>query len=222
MFTGIIEEQGKVASIQRVSNGVILEVSADTVLYGTDEGDSISVNGVCLTVTKIRGGSFFADVSTETLDRSNLGALKQGAAINLERAVQIGGRLGGHIVSGHIDGIAKIVSILQNGTSVKYTFETAKSITDLIVEKGSIAVDGISLTVTEVAEKYFSVVVIPHTLHHTTLQYKTAGATVNLENDIIGKYVQRLLTVSQDTQPVRTEQLKSSRITKDFLAKYGF
>ena len=188
-FTGIVEAVGIVAKCSASS----LFIKADKILEGTHIGDSIAVNGVCLTVTKLSDGGFWADVMPETFSRSNLGELVCGAKVNLERAMPSDGRFGGHIVSGHIDGTGKITRIENDGNAVRFWIAADEAILRLIVEKGSIAVDGISLTVVSVTASDFSISVIPHTLGETTLGCKREGDRVNLENDIIGKYVARLL-----------------------------
>ena len=210
MFTGIIEEIG---TVRRVSDGR-LELSVKKVLEGTKVGDSIAVNGVCLTVTSLDGTGFTADVMPETLRRSNLGSLKSGDRVNTERAMAADGRFGGHIVSGHIDGTGTVISKKNEGNAVWVKIEADRQILSLIVEKGSIAIDGISLTVAALDEKSFSVSVIPHTGEETTLLSRRPGDKVNLENDIIGKYVRRLMEISASKS--------ESRITEDFLKKYGF
>lgn len=189
MFTGLIEEIGTASEI---SSGK-LKINAKTVLEGTKIGDSIAVNGVCLTVTSLFTGGFTADVMQETLRRSNLGKLKNGDKVNLERAMAAEGRFGGHIVSGHIDGTGKISRIQKEGIATWFHIECADEILNLIVEKGSIAIDGISLTVAKLDENEFAVSIIPHTASETTLLSKKIGDIVNLENDIVGKYVKRLL-----------------------------
>lgn len=216
MFTGIVEEIGKVLSINRGSG--TLAIKAEKVLCGTKVGDSIAVNGVCLTVTSLGSGTFTADVMPETLNRSSLGALKAGSSIvNLERAMELGGRFGGHIVSGHIDGTGKVSKLRDDGNAVWYTIEAGSSILKYVIEKGSITIDGISLTVAAVSHDSFSVSVIPHTRQVTALSQRKVGDIVNLENDCIGKYIERLLNFS-DT----SEDGADSGISREFLAKYGF
>lgn len=214
MFTGIVEEIGRV--ITPGGSGEIT-ISARRVLEGTKIGDSIAVNGVCLTVTRLLGEGFTADVMPETLRRSNLGALRPGDPVDLERAMGADGRFGGHIVSGHIDGVGTIRSQRQEGNAVWVTIEASPEILGLIVEKGSIAIDGISLTVTAVTEGDFSVSLIPHTGSQTILLSKKSGDQVNLENDIVGKYVARLLRPAAEPEPRR-----ESRITMEFLRQHGF
>ncbi|EID85508.1 riboflavin synthase, alpha subunit [Treponema sp. JC4] len=205
MFTGIVETVGVVEKCDASS----LFIKADKILETTHIGDSIAVNGVCLTVTRLADGGFYADVMPETLSRSNLGQLTCGARVNLERAMAADGRFGGHIVSGHIDGRGKITKILKDGNAVRFWISAAEGILRLIVEKGSITVDGISLTVAGVSESDFSISIIPHTLGETTLGDRRVGDSVNLENDIIGKYVERLLggSLLQKNQSARDEKL---------------
>lgn len=193
MFTGIIEEIGSVKRVSVGGKSGSIEIAAKKVLEGTKVGDSIAVNGVCLTVTSLGSSSFTADVMAETLRRSSLGSLSLGNGVNLERAMAADGRFGGHLVSGHIDGTGTISKMQKEENAVWVHIQANSEILNLIVEKGSIAIDGISLTVAGVSDSEFSVSVIPHTAKETTLLSKKAGDTVNLENDIIGKYVQKLL-----------------------------
>ncbi|WP_029319881.1 riboflavin synthase [Butyrivibrio sp. AE3004] len=198
MFTGIIEEIGKIRAVSRGSAKSQLVVGARKVLEDVHLGDSIAVNGVCLTVISFDKESFTVDVMNETYLRSSLGNLRIGNEVNLERAMAAGGRFGGHIVSGHIDGTGRIKGTRKDGNAVWYEIIADNSILKGIVEKGSIAIDGISLTVAAVTPISFSVSIIPHTLEQTILKDKRAGSTVNLENDIIGKYVQAFLTKPND------------------------
>ena len=193
MFTGIIEEIGKVKKISLGGASGSLEISAKKILEGTKIGDSIAVNGVCLTVTGMTPSSFMADVMAETVRRSSLGSLVSGSGVNLERAMAANGRFGGHIVSGHIDGTGSISRLQKEENAVWVHVKTRAEILRLIVEKGSVAIDGISLTVASVSESEFAVSVIPHTAEETTLLSKKVGDLVNLENDIVGKYVEKLL-----------------------------
>lgn len=194
MFTGIIEEIGTVKKISLAGKSGSLEIGAKKVLEGTKIGDSIAVNGVCLTVTSLSSSTFTADIMAETVRRSSLGSLSSGSGVNLERAMAADGRFGGHIVSGHIDGTGKIVRLQKEENAVWVHISAGKEILALIVEKGSIAIDGISLTVASVSDSEFAVSIIPHTASETTLLSKKAGDIVNLENDIVGKYVQKLLS----------------------------
>ena len=220
MFTGIIEEMGKILRIERAGTSAKIQIQAKKVLEGTKVGDSIAVNGVCLTVTALGSRDFTADVMPETLSRSSLGQLKCGGSANLERAMAADGRFGGHIVSGHIDGTGAIEKITREGNAVRYLIAASPDILRGGVEKGSIAIDGISLTVTTVQTEHFEVSVIPHTLSQTTLAQKKQGAIVNLENDVIGKYVERLLLF--DEGKVTGKCPAESGLTKEFLLRAGF
>ncbi|MDY5048606.1 MAG: riboflavin synthase [Treponema porcinum] len=212
MFTGIVEECGTVLGV--LKNGVSgsLQIQASTVLEGTKTGDSIAVNGVCLTVTKLTKSSFTADVMAETFRRTNLGSLGKNSRVNLERAMAADGRFGGHIVSGHIDETGVISRIKEEGNAVWIYISAPQSILNLIVEKGSVAVDGISLTVAAVSDKEFAVSVIPHTRENTALSGKKTGAVVNLENDIIGKYVQKLTGTAQINESSETQSERDKKI----------
>lgn len=212
MFTGIVEECGTVLGV--LKNGVSgsLQIQASTVLEGTKTGDSIAVNGVCLTVTKLTKSSFTADVMAETFRRTNLGNLGKNSRVNLERAMAADGRFGGHIVSGHIDGTGVISRIKEEGNAVWIYISAPQSILNLIVEKGSVAVDGISLTVAAVSDKEFAVSVIPHTRENTALSGKKTGAVVNLENDIIGKYVQKLTGTAQINESSETQSERDKKL----------
>ena len=198
MFTGIVEETGSIKNIKRGAASAELSIEASKVLEDVALGDSIAVNGVCLTVTDFSGSMFTADVMHETLDRSSLGALRPGSPVNLERAMKTDGRFGGHIVSGHIDGTGHISNISRDDNAIWYTIDTSGDILRYIVEKGSIAIDGISLTVASVDESSFKVSIIPHTAANTILAVKKAGDVVNLENDIIGKYVEKLMRTAEN------------------------
>lgn len=193
MFTGIIEELGRIRRTFVQGSSGQIAIQARRVLEGTRIGDSIAVNGICLTVVSLQKDGFTADVMAETLRRSSLGQGRPGDLVNLERAMPAMGRFGGHLVSGHIDGTGVIRCLKREENAVWVTIETAPGILRLIVEKGSIAIDGISLTVAVVGTEWFQVSVIPHTGEETTLLKKKPGDLVNLENDIIGKYVERLL-----------------------------
>ncbi|SEA98488.1 riboflavin synthase alpha chain [Pseudobutyrivibrio sp. ACV-2] len=194
MFTGIVEELGKVQRVSRGSREQRIIISCKSILEDIHLGDSIAVNGVCLTVVEYNTVGFSADVMNETFSRSSLGTLTSGSKVNLERAMASNGRFGGHIVSGHIDGTGIIKSIRRDSNAVWFEIGTDDFILDGIVEKGSIAIDGISLTVAEIGKKTFKVSIIPHTLDVTVLGSKKIGDKVNLENDVIGKYVKKYLT----------------------------
>ena len=214
MFTGIVEELGTVKQVVSGSAWGQIEIAGREVLEGTKLGDSIAVNGVCLTVTNLRSGSFTADVMAETMRRSNLGSLKKGDQVNLERAMAADGRFGGHMVSGHIDGTGVISQMKQEGNAVWVTVDTSEELMRLIVEKGSIAIDGISLTVAKEMPGAFQVSIIPHTGEETTLLKKKTGAVVNLENDMIGKYVEKLMR--------KEPEGGGSSLTLNFLKQHGF
>lgn len=192
---------GSVASIRKGAHSCVLTVNASRVLEDVHLGDSIATNGVCLTVTSFTSHSFSADVMHETLNRSSLGSLHIGSPVNLERAMLAGGRFGGHIVSGHIDGVGTISSIKEDDNAVWYTVEAPSNILRYIIEKGSITLDGISLTVAKVTNSNFSVSIIHHTRAQTNLASKKVGDVLNLENDLVGKYVERLML-----QPIAASQ----------------
>lgn len=215
MFTGIVEEIGKIRRIEKGSQSAVLHIGASEITSDLSLGDSVAVNGVCLTVVDFDQTGFAADVMHETLNRTNLGKLKSGSAVNLERAMAANGRFGGHIVSGHVDGVGKITDITKDDNAIWYTISAEPAVLRYIVEKGSIAIDGISLTVARVTDKDFAISAIPHTVKVTILGQKQAGDTVNLENDIIGKYVEKLMTPTQEEKP-------KSKLTLEFLAENGF
>jgi len=193
MFTGIIEELGSVRSIEERGENARLVISAHVVTEGTNHGDSISVNGVCLTALDIEPGSFAADVSKETLQRSTLGSLKPGAPVNLERAVTPATRLGGHIVQGHVDARGQFAGVENHGESWTVRIAYPKEIARYLVFKGSVAVEGISLTIAGLTDDYFEIAIIPKTWEVTNLSNLKPGDNVNIEVDIIGKYVEKLL-----------------------------
>ncbi len=213
MFTGIVEEVGRVRS---VGNGCI-EIAAAKVTEGTVVGDSIAVNGVCLTVVAFTRDGFTADMMPVTLERTALGTLRAGDGVNLERALTLSSRLGGHIVSGHIDGVGCVKSVEAKDNARILRVEAASTILRYIVPRGSVALDGVSLTVAEVGGKAFSVSLIPHTREATALDGKQVGDSVNIENDVIGKYVEKLLRT-----PEESEAVPSGGLTMELLAKCGF
>ena len=213
MFTGIIEEIGTVKEVRHGHRSAVVTISAEKVLSGTSIGDSIAVNGVCLTVIAMDDDSFSADATPETISRSSLGQMHRGSRVNLERAMAADGRFGGHIVMGHIDGTGKVSRLIKDDNSVLLSIEAAPDLMRYIVEKGSIAIDGISLTVAEVWESGFTVSVIPHTASATTIGWMVTGTTVNLETDIIGKYAERFLM---------PEKRSRKGITAEMLSEYGF
>ncbi|MFC7442182.1 riboflavin synthase [Laceyella putida] len=189
MFTGIIEEVGQLIHVKKQPAAMELTVQAKQVLQGTRLGDSIAVNGVCLTVTRMGTDVFCADVMPETMKRTNLRHLHAGAPVNLERALAVGDRLGGHFVQGHVDGVGTIQSITPLANAVVFRIQVEPALTDYMIPKGSVAVNGISLTLVDVEADAFSVSIIPHTLHHTQLQQAKPGDQVNIECDMIGKYL---------------------------------
>jgi riboflavin synthase len=216
MFTGLIEEMGSVRSMVRGSKSVRLTVAANKVLSDVKLGDSIAVNGTCLTVVEFSASAFTADVMPETVDRTSLAGLKTGDKVNLERTMAVGDRLGGHIVTGHIDGIGIIQSKRRYDNALIIDIDAPEHVMKYIVEKGSIAIDGISLTVVNHSDTAFTVSLIPHTASITTLGFKKEGDPVNLETDILGKYVERFL---------KRDEIKIASpkgITLDFLAEKGF
>lgn len=210
MFTGIVEEVGRIKAIRRGNGGAVLEIEAVKVLEGTHVGDSIATNGVCLTVTGMGAGSFDADVMPETLRRSNLGDLRPGDRVNLERALRLDSRLGGHLVAGHVDGTGVVSDRRQEDNAVWFTVAATPEILRYVIEKGSIAVDGVSLTVAYVDEAVFKVSVIPHTQEETTLLGKRVGAVVNLENDLIAKYVEKFTGGGERKQGLSLEFLQAN------------
>ena len=218
MFTGIVEETGTIKKIEKGTSSGRLTIEADKVLQGSKIGDSIAVNGVCLTITGMSGHLFTADVMAETMRRSKLGSLSQGSRVNLERALSLQTRLGGHIVSGHIDGTGTITRMEREDNAVWVTVTAEPTVLKYIIEKGSITIDGISLTVAYVDDTCFRVSIIPHTAEETTLLTQKAGDTVNLECDMLGKYVERLLHFEQTTE----EQTSKIAITSSYLAEHGF
>lgn len=211
MFTGIIEELGKIASLEKHANGAKIRISAKIVTEGTNEGDSIAVNGVCLTALDVKKDSFSADVSQETLEKSTLSRLKNGTNVNLERAVTPQTRLGGHIVQGHVDSRGKFVSASQNGDFWTVRISFPREIGQYMVYKGSISVEGISLTIAELKDDYFEVALIPKTWEMTNLSTLKSGDEVNLEVDVIAKYVERILLYGKaEDKSVTMETLRNA------------
>ena len=216
MFTGIIEELGTIRGVSLTKDGGELQIAATTVLGGTKLGDSIAVNGTCLTVTKLEKDGFTAFVMAESLRRTNLGSLKRGSVVHLERAMAADGRFGGHMVTGHIDGQGTFLTQKPEGQAVVLTIGADPEILSGIVEKGSIAIDGTSLTVMDVGKDSFRVGIIPHTGGHTALLDRPKGYACNLETDVIGKYIQKFLAKNTESTP------KKSTLTMDFLRENGF
>lgn len=233
MFTGIIEEVGKITEIKKGIKSCVLTIQGSIIFHDLQIGNSVAVNGVCLTVSKYSQNTlhplsnstngnnlssletFQADVMHETLIRSALHELKIGSPVNLERAMAANGRFGGHIVTGHIDGVGVIEKIQKDDNAVLYTVRAPESILGYVVLKGSIAIDGISLTVTKVTKTDFTVSIIPHTIKSTILCQKSVSDKVNLENDLVGKYIEKLLVQE-------SKQTPKSNLTKEFISKYGF
>lgn len=207
MFTGIIEELGKISALNKHSSGAKIQISAKLVTENTIEGDSIAVNGVCLTALEITANGFAADVSQETLNRSTLGNLKVGAVVNLERAVTPSTRLGGHIVQGHVDATGKFLSATQSGDFWTVRIGYPKEIGQYLVYKGSISVEGISLTIAELTDDYFEIALIPKTWALTNLSTLKNGDAVNLEADVIAKYVERIMLYGKKQEGITMEKL---------------
>ena len=222
MFTGIIEEMGTILEVAKGAHSAVLTIAAQKVLEDVHIGDSIAVNGVCLTVTSFDGETFTADVMHETLNRSSLAQCKRKSPVNLERAMPANGRFGGHIVAGHVDGTGTISSMKKDDNAVWITIDTSAAILKYIISKGSITIDGVSLTVAKVDNKSFAVSVIPHTGQNTTLLDKKPGDTVNLENDMVGKYVEKLLQYGSIPAEEEEGTTEKTGITMDFLIQNGF
>jgi riboflavin synthase len=215
IFTGLIIEVGRVRQIKRRDDGAFLAIEAGKVLEGTRIGDSISINGVDLTVIEMNADSFSADASLETLSRSTLGGLRAGDRVNLERALAVGERLGGHMVQGHVDGTGALITVLKEGNAYRMRFGFSRELARYIAMKGSIAVDGISLTVAGLGEDWFEVAIIPHTWRETTLSDLRAGSKVNLEVDVLAKYVERLMQT-------QNAPAKEKELTVEYLIEQGY
>lgn len=216
MFTGIIEGTGRIKAVKKVPQGMQIEVETYFDLERSNVGESIAVNGCCLTITSRLGTSFWADVSAETLAKTTLGDLTEGSAVNLERPLKMGERLGGHLVQGHVDGVGRVQAVLEVGEGKEFQIKTPSALSRYLVEKGPITVDGVSLTINQVEGETFSVMIIPHTQIKTTFQGLQPGSRVNLEVDIIGKYVAKLNHLDSE------EYRKGTEITQEFLKKHGF
>lgn len=218
MFTGLIETKGHITRVERVSGGAQVEVYAPD--FGRDMaiGDSIAVDGVCLTVGRFIRGAFAADVSEETLRKTSLGGLQQGSSVNLERALRLSDRLGGHLVSGHVDGVGRLLLRHPAGNSTVYQFQVPGPLMEFIVPKGSVAVDGISLTVAQIRGESFAAAVVPHTEEVTTLKDKPIGAPVNVEIDMMAKYVKRFVDLYTDSGD---EAATSKRGLGDMLREFA-
>lgn len=219
MFTGLIEGIGTLLRTDRQGADSKMVIDAHGALEELVLGESISVNGACLTVAAFGGNVFTADVSVETLSRTTLGSKTAGSRLNLERALRLGDRLGGHLVSGHVDGIGTLMDKTQDGRSWRLFFQISQDIARYVVEKGSVAIDGISLTINGCEADRFDVNIVPHTVRQTTLQWLHVGDQVNIETDIIGKYVERMLVGWQNKLFEKSER---SNIDLGFLEKHGF
>ena len=217
MFTGLIEGTGKLKTIESRGKDMRLSIEASFDLEGFQTGESVAVDGVCLTVVSWQGKVFTVDVSQETLSRSTLGQRSTGDEVNLERALRLGDRLGGHLVNGHVDGNARVMARKQRGDSLVFTFELAAELGRYIIEKGSVAVNGVSLTVNRCDEQSFEVNIVPHTVRWTTIGSWRVGDEVNIEVDIIGKYVERFVRTMQEG-----DSPSESGVNRGFLTKHGF
>jgi riboflavin synthase len=215
VFTGIIEETGRIEDLRHGYQGATINIAAKLVLAGMKQGDSIAVNGVCLTVVQKNDASFVCDLSSETLRRTSLGKAREGTVVNLERPLAMDARLGGHFVQGHVDAVGRVARMLPEGGGSVLSIEFPPDLGRYVVPKGSIAVDGISLTIASLEPRLFSVAIIPHTLRATNLRTLRAGDPVNLEVDILGKYVERLL------QP-EMQQNNASKWNVEYLKEQGF
>lgn len=220
MFTGIIEHLGKVKQVKRQANSAIIVVDIGKLSVGVSSGDSIAINGACLTVTHIENSVVGFDVSAETLSKTTIGELRVSDKVNVERSLRIGDKLGGHFVTGHVDGVG-VVKKRENGAGqCTMWFSVSKVLAYMMIEKGSVAVDGISLTIVELEEKLFSVALIPYTLEETTLGFKEVGQKVNIETDMLGKWVKRILAT--DKAELSSREKSESGITEEMLKEKGF
>ena len=216
MFTGIVEEVGKISKIEEGKDFLHITIEGSKVLNPLNLGDSVAVNGVCLTVTNFNNSSFTADVMAETQKKSSLKTLSKGSLVNLERAVTLNKPLGGHIVSGHIDGTGEIINIKKEGIATLLEVKTKETLLKYMVSKGSVALDGVSLTLVDIKEKSFTVSLIPHTKEETILMNKNIGDIMNIECDVLGKYIYKFMNLKKE------EEALKSNISLDFLSKTGF
>ena len=212
MFTGLVEELGVVQALERSLANATMTILARRVIKGMSVGDSVTVNGVCLTVVRLVDHGFAVEVSPETLRVTTLGGLVAGDGVNLERALRLGDRLGGHLVSGHVEAVGRVVGRVPEGNAIVLTIEAPREVLRYCIGKGSVTVDGVSLTINALTEKTFSVAIIPHTAQATTLGLKAPGSPVNLEPDLIGKYVERLMYPDQE---------RPEKVDAEFLRKRG-
>jgi riboflavin synthase len=215
MFTGLVEGTGTIRRLERAGGDMRLTVQASLERPELEIGESIAVDGVCLTVVGFRKGAFTVDVSQESLSRSTLGQRRQGDEVNLERALRLGDRMGGHLVNGHVDGTGRVAARRRQGESVVFRFEVAVEVSRYLIEKGSVAVNGVSLTVNRCEGRHFEVNIVPHTARVTTMGKLQMGDLVNIEVDIIGKYVEKFLLLRSGSQP-------SGGVDREFLARHGF
>ncbi len=224
MFTGIIEEIGFIKEIRKGPKSIALTIGGKRIFSDLVIGDSVSVNGVCLTATSIKEHSFTADVMPETMKQTNFGLLQVGDPVNLERAMAANGRFGGHMVAGHVDGKGQVCGIEKNDNAIIFTFKASKAIMDYVIYKGSIAIDGISLTVMRRTESTFSVSIIPHTLGETILAYAKMGTQVNLESDIAGRYIRHFmkLDAEEDKETNEKKEIKEIKDMSTLLVENGF
>lgn len=221
MFTGLVEEVGQIRRIGRKGEALVLNIAASVIMDDLKIGDSVAVNGVCLTATTLEGGGFTADVMPETYRHTNLNQLQSGSKVNLERAMLSGGRFGGHIVQGHVDGTGVIGSITRDQNAVVFEIRPGDhELFKFLIPKGSVTLDGISLTVVQTTQSSFTVSIIPHTIGETVLNVKKTGDTVNIECDILGKYVDHLLQYGKGQAETRTG--KPSSLSEEFLSNHGF
>ncbi len=220
MFTGLVNGMGSILAVKPGGTGVVLSIEADFEFDEPQEGESIAVNGACLTATNIGGRRFLADVSPETVKRTTLADLRAGSRVNIERALRLSDRLGGHLVSGHVDCVARVSKKENKGEFTIFSFTMVGEMMRYVVEKGSIAIDGISLTVNSCSNNYFSVSIIPHTMEKTTLAFLQAGSRVNIEVDIIGKYVEKM--VGGYTGDSAGKDSQERKLDASFLAEHGF
>jgi len=218
MFTGIVQAIGSIGNIDRQGGDIRLDIDTGELdLSDCNTGDSIAVNGVCLTVVSCSGGQFVADVSTETLNRTSFRDLKQGSAVNLETALTLNTALGGHLISGHVDGLASVVDLDDDARSIRYRFELAPELQHYIAEKGSVTIDGTSLTVNRVERNRFDVNIVPHTRDKTIFQYYQQGTRVNIEVDIIARYLERLIEGKVERHDHSDEQLMETLVKSGFI-----
>lgn len=218
MFTGIIEEIGSIEAIRKGTQSISLTISGKKIFTDLQIGDSVAVNGVCLTATHISGHTFTADVMPETMGQTNFGHMSPGSPVNLERAMAANGRFGGHMVAGHVDGKGQICGIERNDNAIIFTIKAPKAVMDYVIYKGSIAIDGISLTIMRRTDSTFSVSIIPHTISETILCYAKLGTQVNLETDIAGRYIRHFLSLTDEAEKTDTHKdMKSLLIENGFI-----